>query len=109
MNLEFSYGQGGYEDRQYRARGEIVLGAHKLYLRGPKGDLVRTYVPLDKIEKMTRKGDTVKLFIRPSMSLRYVVSFKGEKTLMEDLSRDIARRRGLKKRFWRAEWFEEET
>ena len=107
MNLEFSYGQGGYQDDQQQAKGEIILGPHKLYLRGPEGDLVRTYVPLDKIERMTRKGDTVTLFIRPSMSLRYVVSFKGDRTLMEDLTRDIAQRRGLKKRFLRTEWFEE--
>ena len=106
--MEFSYGQGNYIEGEKRLQGQIILGEHKLYLRNADGDLAQSYVPLEKIERIRKTKSGVEVHVRPSTYFRYIALFNGEKKLLSDLVRDIAKRRGLKKQFLKNEWVESE-
>ncbi len=111
----FSYGHGEYLEGDTRVNGKIILGEHRLYLKGPQDDLTQTYMPLEKIEKIKRVSSGfalsrvagVEVHVRPSILVRYVVLLKGERTHLSDLIKDIVTRRGLKKKFLKKEWFDE--
>ncbi len=105
--MEFSYGNGTYREGSKRMDGEIVLGEHKLYLRTSEGDLAQTYVPLEKIEKVTKRGSSAEFHVRPSLSFRYIAMIQGESKYIVELIKDIVQRRGLKKKFLRKEWIDE--
>ncbi len=105
--MEFSYGNGIYIEGAKRIEGQIILGEYKLYLRGSRGDLAQTYVPLDKIEKIRRRGKLIEFHVRPSISFQYVAVIQGEKKHLSELLKDIVQRRGLKKKFLCDEWVEE--
>ncbi len=106
--MEFSYGQGTYIEGEKKLEGQIILGDHKLYLKDANGDLAQTYVPLEKIERIRKTRAGVEVHVRPSTSFRYIAVLNGEKKLLSGLVRDIAKRRGLKKRFLKNEWVESE-
>ena len=105
--MEFSYGKGIYLEGSKHIEGEIILGDYKLYLRGTKGDLAQTYIPLDKIKRIFKKGKSIHLHVHPSISFQYVAIIQGEKKLMLDLLKDVVQKRGLKKKFLCNEWIEE--
>ena len=107
--MVFSYGQGEYCEGPKRVKGQIVLSEHKLYLRGPEGDIAPTYVPLEKIEKVRKTRQGVEVYVRPSLVERYTALFRGERKHLASLLKDLVARRGLRKRgFWANEWVEEE-
>ena len=104
--MEFSYGQGSFTEGEKNLEGQIILSEHKLYLKDANGDLAQTYIPLEKIERIRRTSLGVEVYVRPSTYYRYRTLFKGEKKHLIDLVRDIAQRRGFKKKFLRNEWVE---
>ncbi len=105
----FSYGDGEYIEGTKRIKGQIILSEHKLYLRGPEGDIATTYIPLEKIEKIRKVGNNLEVHVRQSILERYVAALTGEKKHLADLIKDIVERRGLrKKNFWTQEWAERE-
>lgn len=111
----FSYGNGEYLEGEKHIKGQIILGEHRLYLKGPQGDLTQTYIPLEKIERIKRVSVRpvlknvagLDIHVRPSLLIKYVVCLKGEKKYIADLIRDLVSRRGLKKKFLKNEWFDE--
>ncbi|MCD4780484.1 MAG: hypothetical protein K8S27_08060 [Candidatus Omnitrophica bacterium] len=103
----FSYGQGIYQESEHSISGQIILGEHKLYLRDQNGDLASTYIPLEKINRLKLNKDELILYVSPMISHQYVVHLKGARKSIEELTRDLVGRRGLKKKFWIKEWFEE--
>jgi len=105
--MEFSYGQGVYVEGKKRLEGRIILSEHKLYLRGPEGDLAQTYIPLEKIEKVKKNLQGLEIQVRPSLTFRYTTILKGENKHLLELIKDIVQRRGLKKKFLKNEWIEE--
>jgi len=106
--MEFSYGQGIYIEGEKKFQGQIILSKHKLYLRNADGDLARTYVPLEKIERIRKTRSGVEIHVRPSTYFRYIALLKGEKKHLSSLVHDIVQRRGLKKKFLKKEWVESE-
>lgn len=104
--MEFSYGQGIYIEGDKELEGQIILGEHKLYLKDSNGDLAQTYIPLEKIERIRKTKSGIEVYACLSISNRYVVLLKGEKKYLSELVRDIVRRRGLKRHFFKKEWVE---
>jgi hypothetical protein len=105
--MEFSYGAGEYVEGDKKIEGKIILSEHKLYLKGPQGDLAQSYIPLEKIEGLRKTTHGMEVHVRPSLAYRYVALIKGENKHLSELTKDIVERRGLKKRFLRNEWVEE--
>jgi len=103
----FSYGSGEYIEQGKVSPGEIVLGEHKLYLRSSQGDITRTYIPLEKIERVKRCSGGVEVHVRPSVMASYVAVIKGDRRNISSLIQDLSKRRGLVKRFWRREWYDD--
>ncbi len=99
----FSYGDGVYIEGEKNLKGEIILGEHKLYLKGPQGDLAATYIPLEKIVKIQKKVGGFAVFVRTTLTVSYTAVLKGGKHI-NSLLKDLVQRRGLKKRFLRREW-----
>ena len=104
----FSYGKGEYFEGTKRASGELVLGEHKFYLRGASGDLVQTYVPLEKIERIKRTWSGLELHVRPTMVSSYRALIKGQARHLRELLKDLVARRGLRKRFLFPEWSDQD-
>ena len=104
--MEFSYGPGIYIEEDKKINGQIILSDHKLYLKGPEGDLAQTYIPLEKIERIRHTREGLLVHVRPSLSYRFVARLTGEKKFISELTRDLVRRRGLKKQFLKNEWIE---
>jgi len=102
----FSYGNGEYVEQGKVSRGEIVLGDHKLYLRSGQGDITRTYIPLEKIERVKRNFQGLEVHVRPSVMASYVALIRGDRRNIKSLIQDLAKRRGLVKRFWKREWYD---
>ena len=107
--MEITYGQGAYLDGKSEITGEIRLGDHKLFLKGPAGDWAETFIPLEKVYKIRRVGDCLEVSVRLSLVNGYVVLIKGKKSLMNSLAKEVAVRRGLKKMILRQEWAEKKT
>ncbi len=99
-----TYGQGEYFEQDKHFSGRIILSEHKLYLTDSQGELSATFIPLEKIAgvKITRSG--VEIFVRPSILERYQVLLKGDRRTLTDLAKEIAERRGMKKKFLTREW-----
>ncbi len=106
--MEFSYGQGTYIEEGKKIEGQIILSEHKLYLKAADGDLAQSYIPLEKIERLRKTRQGIEVFVRPSVSSRYVALLKGENKYLSELVRDLVQRRGLKKQFLKNEWIESE-
>ncbi len=114
----FSYGNGEYLEGNIHVKGQIILGEHRLYLKGAQGDLTQTYIPLEKIERIKIKSRGARLrapameievHVRPSLIVKYVVLLTGEKTHLSNLVKDIVKCRGFKKKFLKKEWFDDES
>jgi len=106
--MEFSFGQGRYIEGKKEIAGQIILSEHKIFIKGPEGDLAQTYIPLEKIEKISLTPQGVKIQVRPAITIRYSAIFQGERHHMKELVKDIVQRRGLKKRLLINEWIEEQ-
>ena len=99
----FSYGDGIYKEGEKSLRGEIILSEHKLYLKGPQGDLATTYIPLEKIVKIKKIYGGLSIFVRTALTVSYNAELRGGKHI-NSLLKDLVQRRGLIKRFLRPEW-----
>jgi len=104
--MEITYGEGTYIDETKNIKGNIILSEHKLFLKGPSGDLTQTYIPLEKIERVQRLRGAATFQIRPTISFRYVATIKGEREGIAKLVAEIVQRRGLRKKFLKSEWVE---
>lgn len=105
--MEFTYGPGAYIEGTKNLEGRILLGEHKLYLRGAEGDLAQTFIPLEKIEGLRRTSQGLEVHVRPSLAYRYTALIKGKGRELSDLTKELVQRRGLKKKFLKREWIEE--
>jgi len=106
--MEFSYGQGIYIEDNKRIEGQIILSEHKLFLKDKNGDLAKTYIPLEKIERLRKTRQGIELHVRPTLYFRFTALLKGEKKLISELAKDLINKRGLKKQFLKNEWIESE-
>jgi hypothetical protein len=104
--MEFSYGQGVYREGERVFRGQIILGQHKLYLKNDAGELPPTFIPMEKIERIRLTSHGAEIHARPSLSYQYQVTISGEPPFIKNLVKDIALRRGFKKKFLKSEWVE---
>ncbi|MCA9401432.1 MAG: hypothetical protein KC713_07380 [Candidatus Omnitrophica bacterium] len=104
--MEFTYGQGGFQEGRKRFEGEIILSEHKLFIKNGADDITQTYIPLEKIERIKRSGNYADVFVRPSLAYRYVARIHGQKPKIAELVKDIVESRGLKKKFLIKEWVE---
>jgi len=102
--LCFSYGKGVYRRGGHGYEGEIILGAHKLYLKDRLGELSATFVPLEKIYRIQCIFGGIVLFVQPSTFMKFEARLTGEFSKMWVLARDIGRVRCLKKRWWGWQW-----
>lgn len=108
--MDITYGQGTYLEGSKHLNGQIVLSEHKLYLKNDEGDIAPTFVPLEKIEVVKKSfGGEVKIQVRPSLTVRYTATIKGNRSNINGLVQEIVKRRGLKKKFLKNEWVEEQT
>lgn len=104
--MEFSYGDGQFREGKSVFKGEIILGEYKLYLRKDRQEIPQTFVPVEKIDLIRFRGRTLSVSFRPNTVEHYVIVLRGEGKLIRELLKDIVNRRGLKKRFWKNEWYE---
>ena len=100
----FSYGPGKYQQGARQIAGQILLSEHKLFLRGPEGDLTQTYIPLEKIGRIKKGWGRLTIWVRPSLIEHYTVELRGRNDYLTDLTRELVDRRALRKRFWSAQW-----
>lgn len=107
--MQFSYGEGSYAEGDKVYKGQIILSEHKLFIKGPKGDLAQTYIPVEKIIKIKKVFGGMGVYVRPSLTIYYKAFLKGRHQLMGSLVDDIVKRRGFKKRFLKKEWDETTT
>lgn len=104
--MEFLYGRGNYTEGDRKIEGNVILGEHRLYLKGPDGDLTQTYIPLEKIEGIKKIALGLEVRVRPSVSYRYKAVLGLDKKSEAELIKDIVKRRGFKKMFLKKEWVE---
>lgn len=102
----FSYGSGKYIEGSKHFTGEIILSEYKVYLRDKTEDYSQTFIPLDKVVQLKVLGNRLFFFIMLSVSNQYTPVIEGEKKLILELAKDIANRRGFKKKFLKNEWVE---
>lgn len=105
--MDVTYGKGTYIKEKTLLNGQIILGAHKLFLRTSQGDLPSSYVPLEKIIELRRNGDAINFLIKQTMAYSYQVTIQGARASIKDLTQEIILRRGLKKQFLRNVWVED--
>ena len=79
MKMQFSYSDGQFIEGDFSVSGQIILSENKLFLKDSYGDITRTYLPLDKIDRLKRQGASMWVSIKASMSFQYNVQIKGEK------------------------------
>lgn len=104
--MNVTYGRGAYLREGVRLEGTIILSEHKILLVDGGEELTPTFIPLEKIEQVSLTGRQMKLDVRPAIMSRYRAAYEGEKKNISELTHEIVRRRGLKKRFLRNEWYE---
>jgi hypothetical protein len=106
--MDVTYGRGCYINGRRIYDGRIILGGHKLFLRDEAGqDIVDSYLPLDKIIAVGRRKDTVVIHVKPTLYFQYTALIRGDLKKIRELARELARRRGLKKKWLKDEWKEE--
>ena len=102
-----SYGQGEFIEEARRVRGRIVMDDNRLFLQDAGGDMAATYVPLEKIVRVSRRIGGLDIRVRTTMINEYRVLVKGRARGLNALARDLTARRGFKKKFLWPEWFDE--
>lgn len=107
--LCFSYGQASFcRDGNACHQGQVILSAHKLYLKGDKGDIPDTFIPLEKIYRIRILLGTLTVYVRPSTFMQFTAQFKGSIRHMRLLKKDLVDRRQLRKRKFGLEFFDPE-
>ena len=104
--MEIFFGDGEYIEEAKRFQGIIVLSEYKLFLKSSQGELAQTYIPLEKINRVRRSSKGVEIRFKTTVLSRYCVLLRGEKEYLNQLVREIVKRRNLKKRFFLNEWVE---
>lgn len=106
--LCFSYGEGVYRREGQQYKGEIVLSAHKLYLKDGNGEISPTFVPLEKIYRIKFFFGKLILYVRPSNFMQFTAQLNGSVKNICALKRDLIDQRQLKKKFFGFEWVDPE-
>ncbi|MCA9402716.1 MAG: hypothetical protein KC897_02950 [Candidatus Omnitrophica bacterium] len=104
--MNVTYGQGAFVRDNLRLEGTIILSEHKILIVSGGEELSATFIPLEKIEKVRLSGARIQVDVRPAIMSRYRAAYEGDKKNITELTHEIVRRRGLKKRFLQNEWFE---
>ncbi|MCA9409353.1 MAG: hypothetical protein H6755_04965 [Candidatus Omnitrophica bacterium] len=105
--MEITYGQGTYQEKNKKFTGQIILSDHKVFIKTPQEDLPQTFIPLEKIERLKQSSNSVDIQVRLTIMIMYTATITGQKKNISDLVKDIVKRRGLKKKFFKNEWIEE--
>jgi len=105
--MEFTYEEGRYLEGAKKISGEIILSEHKLYLRDAQGEIAASFVPLEKIIKVKKEKNALKLFVRLSITNDYTAVIEGKASRIKELLKDLIVKRGFKKRFLINEWVED--
>lgn len=100
----FSYGNAVYTREKKSYKGEVILKPHKLYLKDQQGEIAATFVPLEKVYKVTFFLGKMTVFVQPSNFLKFEAHIQGKISMIFSLVRDLAKQRGLRKRFFGLEW-----
>ena len=100
----FSYGRGGYVRAGRLYKGEIVLSAHKLYLKDDHGEIASTFIPLEKIYKMRVVWGGLIIYARPSNFMQFQAKVTGSPQKIWTLACDLGRQRHLRKKFFGLLW-----
>ena len=106
--MDILYGDGFYSEKQKKINGKIILGDHKLYLKGTQGDFPETYIPLEKIQRLRLILQGLQVSVRVSPTMSYQAVLMGERKNLSELTQEIVGRRNLRKQFLRPEWIEKE-
>jgi len=99
-----SFGSGDYWEGSQKYGGDVVLSGYKLYLKDGQHDLAKTFIPLEKVVRMKKKGSRIVFDVRPSLMERYTCGINLGRQAASLLIDEILDRRQLKKRLLRAEW-----
>ena len=97
------YGEGSYIEGARQYKGRIVVEGSKFFLKGSE-DYVDTYIPLEKISGLRRRGKGIEFRVRLSATRSYIAFIEGEKGELSKLVAYLVNRLALKKRFFKAEW-----
>ena len=104
--MKVTYGKGFYREGTKRFEGQIILDENKLFLRGSDGDIVSTYLPVEKIVSVKIISKGLEISVRPTLYFQYVTLWLGEKKLLRELVLELVQRRSLRKRVFKKEWGE---
>ncbi len=102
--MEILYGDGWYMEGNRRIAGKIILGKNKLFIRGEQGDLPQTFISTEHVVSLERKKDCLSIRIQLSLVNGYQAVIKWDAGTLRELTEELAKRAGLKKRFWSSVW-----
>lgn len=102
----FSYGPGGYQKGHRQHQGEIILAPYRLYLRDAGGDIAPTYTLLERVLRVRQTLQGLKIRVRLSSLEDYEVTLTAPRRVLGDLARDLAARRGLRRKLFWPEWYD---
>lgn len=108
-SLDVTYGRGTFTDQEMSYSGTIILSRYKLFLRDAGCDVVDTYMPVEKIDRIVIRKDYADMFVRLSILARYKVMIHAQRKNLRDLVGAIVQRRCLRKKWLRNEWVESEN
>lgn len=106
--MDVTYGHGIFLIEGQRYQGRIILSEHKLFLQQDGIEVAQSFIPLEKIEVLRKKQKMLELEIRLSPSRQFTAEIQGEGLAINQLAGELVNRRGLKKKFLKNEWFEDE-
>jgi hypothetical protein len=106
--MEFTYDKGEMLEGNRRFEGILTLAEYKLYLKDATGEMPQTFIPLDKIRRVTFSGDSMSVEVRLTISQGYTAVFRGRPAKVKELCLDLVKRRGMNKLFLRNTWVDPE-
>ncbi len=104
MDFSITYGEGVLQEGRKKIRGKIILDEHKLFLRRETEDIAASFIPLEKIKSIRKKGPGLLIDVRLSIINGFTAYLEGEPGKIGDMREELVRRLNLKKRFLRQEW-----
>ena len=104
--MNIGYGHGTYIEGDKKVEGQIILDEHKVFLRSVGSDLVQTFIPLEKIDRMRLTYEGLEMEVNLALTNRYKALIKGERDMLHEMAREIVVRRNFHKRIFKNEWFE---
>jgi hypothetical protein len=105
--MEFSYEAGEFFIDERLFHGQVILSDHKLFLKKEGRELIDTFIPLEKIISIKKSSKGLVFLVRRSQAMQYQAIVSADRKNLNELLKDIIRRRGLKKKFLKQEWVEE--